>query len=174
MKNIFLVILYPLIVVTAPIWIILLATELYFLPQEWWLRRKMKKSGRLIKPQALQHMDSGTLIIDRPTFNWGLSRIWFTRDAVLDLSPVPPPDPKGPDPENATWHPHFRWVHEKYTSPESGAALLLHVWHGEKRLKGLIAKNPHLRLLPGFSGGESYQVFARQVGANPDPSPTRP
>src|SRR4051812_35682333 len=81
--------LLPFLIVLAPIWIPLLLTEAFFWPSEWMLKARMKRRGRLLKAKSIP--DSGTIIIDWPTFNWGISRIWWTPDDVEALAPIGPP-----------------------------------------------------------------------------------
>ena len=159
-----------LLCLTAPVWLpalpVLLATELGHLPAERRFQARMRRLGRYVGP-ALP-ADGGTLICDRTTFSWRVSRLWWTGDDVPALAPVPAPPDGGRDSEPFRWHPFDRWVWDRYLDPEAGAAHLVGVWHAERLLPALVKRYPSCKVVPSFSGGRALEAFDRRLGEAED------
>jgi hypothetical protein len=104
--------------------------------REWRFRKRVRARGRYTTWRKLVEQfgpDSGTVLIDGPTLGWGISRAWWTHENVIREAPCSrPKSPReifgGPSP-----HAFELWCYERYTSPESGTAILFGVWNGKRR-----------------------------------------
>jgi len=169
------VVAYPLVIITAPIWIVLCLTEWIFLPSELIFRWKLKSAGRLklIGRASFSELACGTIIVDSPTFSWAISRVWWTPEDVRALSPFPVREPPDPtigmnDPPTAQeeadahgWSDFDRWCCARYLDPAHGSAALIWVWHPDKKLERLRKAVPGIPVVYAWSGGGALAVLNR-------------
>jgi hypothetical protein len=125
-----------LLAITMPVWLPFLligfATEVVFLPREWRFRSRMRKAGRWLSHTNLLHRlseQTGTLIVEWPTPGWSFSRAWWSDEVVGEL----PTDP-------ATAGGFIRECHVRFTSPDTGRAMLVAVWNGEQFARRLMQR----------------------------------
>lgn len=131
-----------------------------------WLR-DLRTNGR-VTPAAmlLSNANGGTLIVDRPGFNFKSTHCWWTNENVADVSPVPIPT----DDErlalctetNATTpHDFDLWCWKRYISPLTGSATLVAPpHHGEAFANTIRERLPDLGLVSTWSAIPALQSRA--------------
>ena len=156
--------------ITSPLWfpvlMVLLGTEIAFLPSEWRLRRQMKRAGRSGGLELLHA--GGTVIHDRPTFSWGISRLWWTPDDVIATAPIPPQTMEQHRKSMRTrgeyrWHEFDRWISDRYLDPAHGTAVLIAAWHPQRILRRIREQFPACPIVESFSGGRGYEQHCRAL-----------
>jgi hypothetical protein len=102
-----------------------------------WLR-DLRKQGRATPPAVLLSTASGgTLIVDRPGYDFKTTHCWWTDENVTEIAPMPiPTDAERLDlcteTKKSTPHDFDLWCWQRYISPTTGsAAIVTPPRHGE-------------------------------------------
>jgi|LakMenE01Jun11ns_1017448.scaffolds.fasta_scaffold9511445_2 hypothetical protein len=122
-----------------------------------WLR-DLRRNGRA-RPAAemLDTATSGTLIVDRPGFNFRATQCWWTNEDVRELSPVPVPTDDDrielcKQTKETTVHEFDLWCWERYISPDTGSAILVTPpHHGETMAAKIRERQPGLERVMSWS-----------------------
>jgi hypothetical protein len=133
-------------------------------------KRRMKTLGRVLaKRQFLANLSSGgSMLIEKPSMGWNITRAWWTSDDIIHIAPMPPATAE-------EWRQAARqelahkwdcWCWDNYTSPESGKAYLLRVWNGVLIEKWLKQNYPLVPVVHTWSGPIQFG-FQRSDGADP-------
>lgn len=143
-----------------------------------WLR-DLRRDGRALPAAVfLAQTHRGTLIIDRPGINFRKTRVWWTDENVIDITPVPIPT----DEERLqlcvrtnglTPHEFDLWCWRRYLSPDTGGATLITpLRHGERLANMLKSRLPHLACVTSWSAVAALhaQDAEPQPDGNSDPS----
>src|SRR5262245_6554911 len=92
----------------------------------WLLRRKMARQKRIIAWEPFLEVvdrDQGTLICERD-HSKAPTRWWWTRDDIYAIAPFPFGDSLSMS-LHGEFLPFRKWCFEKYTSPQTGSAVLV-------------------------------------------------
>lgn len=119
------------------------------------LRRRMRLAGRFLPPQAALRRigdGAGTLIIERPTVGWNITRAWWTSEDVLATAPAQPSDMDSSDVSVLCRDPFTNWCYQKYTHLDEGSALLVAVYNGERAADRLLQQLPGVKRVELKSG----------------------
>lgn len=139
-----------------------------------WLR-DLRREGRA-KPaeEMLDIATSGTLIVDRPGFNFKGTQCWWTNENVLDRSPVSIPT----DDERielclqnteTTVHEFDAWCWKRYISRDTGSAILVTPpHHGEEMATRIGKHQPGLECVKSWSAIPAMQSMARHATEQSD------
>lgn len=130
------------------------------------LEKLMVKCGRLVLPEHLD-LRTGTLILDRPSFSWAVTRLWWTHDRVEELTPFPYPIPQEKiKQDDVTWHPFDRWCTETYLDEKNGKGFLVRARSGKTLLDDLKKKMPETRVVYCESSGKEWEEWHEQSKSN--------
>ena len=163
----FMVLLLPFIALGVGI-IFVNATISGLFQRARWLRA-LRRNGRATSAAVfLASADDGTLIIDRPGFNYKATHCWWTEDNVERLSPVPiPTDAERMDlctrTKEMTPHEFDLWCWRRYISPETGVATLITPPHHGEAMATLLRKR-----LPNLSFVMSWSAVAAMYARTKD------
>ncbi len=131
-----------------------------------WLRR-LRKNGRVIPATSLlTNTTGGTLIVDRPGFNFKATDCWWTKEDVSELSPVPVPTDEEridlcTETKQMTAHEFDVWCWQRYISPDSGSATLVAPpRHGEAMSTRIREHLPDLRCVTSWSAVPAMESLA--------------
>jgi hypothetical protein len=131
-----------------------------------WLR-DLRRNGRAApEAEMLDTAASGTLIIDRPGFNFKGTHCWWTNDNVFDLSPVPiPTDDERIDlckeTKETTAHEFDAWCWKRYISRDTGSAILVTPpHHGEAVATRIREQQPGLKCVTSWSAVAALQSMS--------------
>jgi len=119
-------------------------------------RRRMRIAGRFIpEREVVERLERspGTLIVERPTIGWNITRAWWTPDDVVALAPAPPGRTDGDAVDALCRDPFTHWAYERYTHPETGKATLVAAYSGKRVVDRITAAHPslrHVELMSGF------------------------
>lgn len=97
----------------------------------------------------------GTLILESFTLGWGATRLWWTEEGVLAMSPEPPEtfDDERDRVEREYRHPSpfTVWCHDRYLDSDRGSARLVRSWGGIRLRDRLIAEIPDVPVVEIWS-----------------------
>jgi len=120
--------------------------------------RDLRRKGRATPAaEILDTATSGTLIVDRPGFNFKATQCWWTNENVLELSPVPIPTDADRielcrQTKETTAHEFDLWCWERYISPDTGSAILVTPpHHGEAMADKMRERQPGLERVMSWS-----------------------
>ncbi len=152
----FIVLLLPFIALGIGI-IFVNATVIGLFQRARWLR-ELRNDGRATPAATLvSNAIEGTLIVDRPGFNFKKTHCWWTDENVAEISPVPiPTDDERmeicTDTKETTPHEFDLWCWRRYISPETGSATLVTPpHHGEAMASKIREKLPSLSCVASWS-----------------------
>lgn len=136
------------------------------------LRSKMRRGNRYLSYSDVRRRISerGSLIIESPSLGWNVTRAWWTPDDLLSESAVASPNDEqrrqsAKEMRSLDWD---EWCWRRYTSPETGKALLLRVWNGEslgRKLKSVFSELQVVRTWTALVHVQSRQLEARGDGS---------
>ena len=117
---------------------------------EWRLKQMMRRQLRVMKIDDVRlklASQSGSLIIEYPYLGWGISRVWWTPDDVVAVSPAEPKtiDDFDCDLTNMTSEPFTEWAVAHYLSATTGRAWLVSVFKSEVLVRKLETQFPTLK-----------------------------
>jgi hypothetical protein len=136
------------------------------IPSEWKFKRRMQAENRYLSHYKLprdNHPSFGTLICDRPSCKWDVSRSWWTEDDIHSIAPVVPSDDryvfKEPsEDEDLTspfeWDEYDRWIYDTYLHPDHGKAMLVSKKFGWTFIKS----QTKAAMVNSFSGGHFLEI----------------
>ena len=118
-------------------------------------QRRMRIAGRFMPEREVVERlakSTGTLIVERSTIGWNITRAWWTPDDVVARAPAPPGGMDGDDVGSLCRDPFTHWAYETYTHPEHGGAMLVAAYSGERVVNRWVAARPSLRRVELMSG----------------------
>lgn len=122
-----------------------------------WLRGLRRVGRATPAAEMLDTATSGTLIMNRPGFNFKATQCWWTSEDVRELSPVPIPTDDDrielcKQTKETTAHEFDLWCWERYISPATGSAILVTPpHHGEAMATKLQERSPGLKRVVSWS-----------------------
>lgn len=127
--------------------------------------RELRNSGRVTSASILlSNANGGTLIVDRPGFNFKATHCWWTNENVAELAPVPiPTDDErmnlGAETKTTTPHEFDLWCWQRYISPRTGSATLVTPpRHGEAIASKIRNQLPSLSCVRSWSAIAAMQT----------------
>lgn len=122
-----------------------------------WLRDLRQRGRATSAAEMLKTAIGGTLIVDRPGFNFKATHCWWTNENIAELSPVPIPTDEDrielcKQTKATTAHEFDLWCWQRYISPDSGSATLLTPpHHGEGIATRIREQQPGLAYVTSWS-----------------------
>ncbi len=122
-----------------------------------WLS-SLRRQGRLSGiPSNWTQSTTGTLIVDSPTIGSGTLHCWWTPEDVATESPYGiPSDVDRKEHREVSLEflsmPFDRWCYRRYLCAETGTAILLATWRGDRYSQQLQRKFPQLVCVMSWSG----------------------
>jgi hypothetical protein len=145
--------IFPFFVATsfAQIWRANFANEKRF-------EKLMERSGRKRTAETVD-LTQGTLILERPSYSWAKTRLWWSPDEILALSPYPYPSPeeRRKQATSESWDPFDRWCTETYLDAKNGTACLISAGVGQELLEGMRKKRLGLHFVVCESAGKEWE-----------------
>jgi len=155
----FIILLLPFIALGIGILFVNATVSGLFLRARW--LRELRKQGRATPLAVLLSTASGgTLIVDRPGYNFKTTHCWWTDENVTAIAPMPiPTDAERLDlcTENKKSTPHEfdLWCWQRYISPTTGSAALVTPPHHGEAIASRIREH-----LPSLSCVKSWSAIA--------------
>jgi hypothetical protein len=137
-----------------------------------WLRQLRRRGRATPVVEMLNNMTGGTLIVDRPGFNFKATNCWWTSENLTDLSPVPIPTDDDriklfKQTRGTTAHEFDLWCWQRYIAPDTGSAILFAPpHHGEEMARAIRERLPGLGCVMSWSAIPAIRSLA--------PHPTEP
>jgi len=134
-----------------------------------WLRDLRRKGRATPAAEVLDVAASGTLIIDRPGFNFKGTQCWWTNENVVEQSPVPIPSDDErlelcKQTKETTAHEFDVWCLKRYISPDTGSAILvMPPRHGEAMATRIREHQPGLECVKSWSAIPAMQSTAQHA-----------
>jgi hypothetical protein len=122
-----------------------------------WVRELRRRGRATSAAEIVDAATSGTLIVDRPGFNFDTTHCWWTNEDVRELSPVPLPTDADriqlcKQTRETTAHEFDLWCWERYISPDTGSAILVTPpHHGEAMATQIQQRKPGLERVISWS-----------------------
>jgi hypothetical protein len=155
----FIILLLPFIALGIVIIFVNATVSGLFLRARW--LRELRKQGRATRPAVLLSAASrGTLIVDRPGFNFKVTHCWWTDENLAEIAPMPiPTDAERlnfcTETKETTPHEFDLWCWQRYLSPTTGSAVLVTPPHHGEAIASKIREH-----LPSLSCVTSWSAIA--------------
>ncbi len=179
-RHIGVVIFYPFAILLLPfialgIGIVFVNAMVYglFLRARW--MRELRNSGRATPVSILlTNPSNGTLIVDRPGFNFKYTHCWWTNENVAEISPVPiPTDDERMnlcyEANSTIAHEFDLWCWQRYLSPRTGSATLVTPpRHGKEMAYKIRQRLPSISCVMSWSAIAAMQTDDENATAPSD------